>query len=591
MIGDEAALPSPDKAAKPRSASAGAGGGAPGSAGELAAELHRSGNPRGLKEVSLPIRLTGEAVSICAMALATLAIGMGLHLHLGFEVWLAMTCAVACYAVMLAGHALMPRYFLVDKVPAPGSIARAPGLPVDGQTVPPSAGVSGGAWPSGPAAHPGSETDTSGKPRPEDKPKAAPAAIGTGRQELRKQDLPVEPAHDTTPAPKGVATPHGSGRSEKPRVIAATPPSAPSRSAPPLMQALPASPPLPPSPRESDVEMIQGLIRKLADEVNSATSSPPKGAAAAAAVSERAISSSVEALKATAGSMRSQDEAARRREAEVGNCSLPEPRSESGRPPEVNARLSSLAEALALGRVEVLLDPIVDFNAGAPRHFELYLRLRDDRGRVLDTGKSRDDFEGTGMLARIDGARLAHASQIAVRFTGRGRNNALFSSVSGEALSANNFLQSVADAYRERRSLAGALIMTFSQADVRGFTQREWNALAEFAGIGFRYCISEVMDLEMDFEDLKARGFDFAKLDAAVFLEGLPAGNDVFIPAKDICKHLAEIGLSVIVGGMKNEETAAKVFGFGALYGQGTLFGGAKAVKREVFSDGGHAVA
>lgn len=337
--------------------------------------------------------------------------------------------------------------------------------------------------------------------------------------------------------------------------------------------------------------MIQGLIRKLADEVNATNTKPPKGAAAAAAVSERAISTSVDALKATADSMRSQDEAAARRQEAAGDCPPEEARSETGRPAEVNARLSALAEALALGRVEVLLDPIVDFNAGQPRHFELFLRLRDERGRVLDTDKSREDFEGTGMLERIDGARMAHASQIAVRFNGRGRDNALFSTVSGEALSAHTFLQSVADAYRERRSLAGALIMTFAQADVRGFTQREWNALAEFAGIGFRYCISDVLDLDMDFEDLKARGFDFAKLDAAVFLEGLPASNDVFIPAKDICKHLAGIGLSVIVGGMKNKETAAKVFGFGALYGQGTLFGGAKAVKQELISGGGHAAA
>lgn len=345
------------------------------------------------------------------------------------------------------------------------------------------------------------------------------------------------------------------------------------------------------SPREADVEMIQGLIRKLADEVNSASASPPKGAADVAAVSERAISTSLDALKATAGRMRSQDEAAQRRKACPENDAGGPRRTESGRPPEVNARLSALAEALALGRVEVLLDPIVDFNAGRPRHFELYVRLRDERGRVLDTEQSREDFAGTGMLPRIDGARIAHASQIAVRFTGRGRDNALFSTVSGEALSAHKFLEGVAQAYRERRSVAGVLIMTFSQADVRGFGPREWHALSEFASIGFRYCVSEVMDLDMDFEDLKARGFDFVKLDADVFLEGLPAGSDVFIPADDICKHLAGLGLSVIVGDMKNEATAAKVFGFGVLFGQGALFGGAKAVKRELIDGGGHAAA
>ncbi|KUO55074.1 MAG: hypothetical protein APF80_17240 [Alphaproteobacteria bacterium BRH_c36] len=337
--------------------------------------------------------------------------------------------------------------------------------------------------------------------------------------------------------------------------------------------------------------MIQGLIRKLADQVNAATQSPPKEAEAAAVISEQAIATSLNALKVTAGRMRSQDDAAQQRKTAPAEKAGEVRLTESGRPPEVNARLSALAEALALGRVEVLLDPIIDFNAGRPRHFELYVRLRDEQGRVLDTEQSCEDFTGTGMLARIDGARIAHASQIAVRFSGRGRDNALFSTVSGEALSAHNFLNGVAQAYRERRSVAGVLIMTFSQSDVRGFGPREWHALSEFASIGFRYCIAEVMDLDMDFEDLKSRGFDFVKLDADVFLEGLPAGNDVFVPADDVCKHLAGLGLSVIVGGMKNEATAAKVFGFGVLFGQGALFGGAKAVKRELIAGSGHAAA
>lgn len=336
--------------------------------------------------------------------------------------------------------------------------------------------------------------------------------------------------------------------------------------------------------------MIQGLIKKLADEVNAASAAPPKDAEVAA-VSERAISQSVDALKAAAGSMRTQDEEAQRRRATGDRVAAPSERTESGRPPEVNARLSSLAEALALDRIEVLLDPIVDFNAQRPRHFEIYVRLRDEQGRVLDTQGAREDLAGTGMLPRIDGARVAHASQLAIRFTGRGREGALFSTVSGEALGAHKFLQGVAHAYRERRSLAGVLIMTFTQADVRGFGSGELQALREFAGLGFRYCIAEVTDLDMDFEDLKERGFDFVKLDASVFLEGLPAGNEVFVPASDICKHLAGLDLSVIVGGMESEETAAKVFGFGVLFGQGTLFGSAKAVKRELLAGGGNAAA
>lgn len=341
--------------------------------------------------------------------------------------------------------------------------------------------------------------------------------------------------------------------------------------------------------------MIQGLIKKLADEVNAASARPAKDDEAAAAT-ERAISNSVDALKAAAGSMRSQEAAAARREMpsggpQSGSVAAEGLTSESGRPPEVNTRLSALAEALVVGRVEVLLDPIIDFAAQRPQHFEVYLRLRDDKNRILDTNSAREELADTGMLARIDGARVAHASQIAMRFSGRGRDSALFSTVSGEALGADKFLQGVAQAYRERRSLAGLLVMTFAQSDVRGFGAREWYALGEFAKLGFGYCIAEVTDLDMDFEDLKGRGFDFVKLDADVFLRGLAAGNDIFVPASDICRHLSRLGLSVIVGRMDDKRTAAKVFGMGVQLGQGVTFGGAKAVRRGLYSGGGNEAA
>ncbi len=584
MIGDATASPLQGNSAKP---------GAAGGIGQARptrkmTEPRREIDSHGVRPVSLPVRLTGEAISILAMALATLAIGVALHIHFGFAIWAAIAGAIFCYGGMLVAHALMPRHYLVEKVPPAGSIARAPGYQgAAPQTVvpqPTAAKVS--------SATPNLEQSQDRRPPNVTPSAAAPdlakaqAPIPTARVTERagSPDPFAAPAQPSTAPEHAVVkdrgrTDHRPEARDQVRVIASSAPTA----APPVAVS--------PTPRESDVEMIQGLIRKLADEVNAASGTPPQDVKAAAAVSERAISASLDALNATADSMRSQDGAAQQRRVCTSEVAGDDRRTESGRPPEVNARLSALAEALALGRVEVLLDPIVDFNAGAPRHFELYVRLRDEQGRILDTEQSREDFTGTGMLPRIDGARLAHASQIAVRFAGRGRDHTLFSTVSGETLSAHKFLQGVADAYRERRSVAGVLIMTFSQADVRGFASREWQALSEFSGIGFRYCIADVMDLDMDFEDLKSRGFDFVKLDAGVFLEGLPAGNDVFVPVKDVCKHLAGLGLSVIVGGMENAQTAAKVFGFGVLFGQGTLFGGAKAVKRELIAGSGDAAA
>ena len=85
----------------------------------------------------------------------------------------------------------------------------------------------------------------------------------------------------------------------------------------------------------------------------------------------------------------------------------------------------------------------------------------------------------------------------------------------------------------------------------------------------------------MDFEGLKSAGFEFVKLDAAVFLDGL-AFEGVVVPADDLCRHLSDVGLALVVSHIKDELALAKVLGFGVLLGQGELFGRPRPVDVDV---------
>lgn len=66
-------------------------------------------------------------------------------------------------------------------------------------------------------------------------------------------------------------------------------------------------------------------------------------------------------------------------------------------------------------------------------------------------------------------------------------------------------------------------------------------------------------------------------------IKGLPA-HDGVVPAADLCRHLAGLGLTLIVGHIDDEAQLARVLGFGALFGQGTLFGAPRAVKAEMLA-------
>ena len=99
--------------------------------------------------------------------------------------------------------------------------------------------------------------------------------------------------------------------------------------------------------------------------------------------------------------------------------------------------------------------------------------------------------------------------------------------------------------------------------------------------MGFRFALEDVTDLDMDFAALKEMGFAFVELDAPVFLDGLPAAAGR-VPASDLCRHLADFGLSLIVGRIEDDWLLARILGFGVLFGKGALFGGPRLVKDEV---------
>jgi len=252
---------------------------------------------------------------------------------------------------------------------------------------------------------------------------------------------------------------------------------------------------------------------------------------------------------------------------------------------EDGTHADAVCSAIRDGRVDILLDPIIGLDGPQTRHFELEVRLRDEAGGEIRVSDGRSGGASAYLLSLLDRTRVVKSEEIGRQLATRNKSTSLFSKTTAHSLTEDEFLDQFADTYRSREQFASQLIMSFSQSEVRRFGTREWSTLSDMSELGFRFAIGSVSDLEMDFEDLSRRGFVFVKLDAEVFLSGLPAGSDL-IPTADICKFLSALGMTLIVGRIDDAETHAKVFGFGALLGQGELFGGARLVKPEALAGG-----
>ncbi len=244
----------------------------------------------------------------------------------------------------------------------------------------------------------------------------------------------------------------------------------------------------------------------------------------------------------------------------------------------IESRLARIADAIEAGRVNVFLEPILDLEKNQARHYEVSVRLTDADGAEISPDDPIEAERPSGAMPLLDGLRLKRTADVARRLEERNKAGNVFSSFSGQSLTADEFLSTFAETYDTQVQLANQLVLTFSQADVRLFRNAHWTMVNEMRDLGFGFALRAVTDLDIDFDQLARTGFRFVKLDADVFLQGLPAPG-ALIPADDLCKHLEDLGLKPVVEALDDEDKRTKVFTYGVRLGQGRLFGGARQFK------------
>jgi len=554
-----------------------------------------------------------------AIALITAAFFVAAYLQLQMSFVGALAAALSLYAVLMLGHAVMRRserekdlvYEMnrledeVTRLRTTGQPVGAAGLPGMPRVSRPS-GIGAPPPPVPPAPRMGAPAGPAAVPA---KPAAAPRAVpdlmapdreprlSSPRAGAEPPAAPAEPGLAVPPpaappamaaAPEiGVPVPNLTLRAERPQAELPPMPSLPDWSAPPAAPAaaggktmhdywpsagkptLPEPPraELPPAPteREADLDAVQGMIKRLAEEVDTVDEPTLEGLPQR---QESMLRASLNALQTTASAMRSSKSKSPLPAGGAG------PRTGVMPPPIMpsHTRLASLAEAVSAGRVEVALSPIVGLADDQLHYHEVVASPRDEHGNLLSITARDPQLAVGGLLPMLDSARLRQAARVAATLADEGRDSCLFAPATAVSLANDGFLDELADAYREREALSGELVLAFAQADVRTFGGSEWSALTDMRDLGFRFCVEDVTDFDYEFTALCAAGFAFVKVDAAALLAGLAAPNGR-MSAEEVCRNLGELGLTLIVANVGDEATRDKVLAAGVPLGQGALFG------------------
>jgi cyclic-di-GMP phosphodiesterase, flagellum assembly factor TipF len=238
--------------------------------------------------------------------------------------------------------------------------------------------------------------------------------------------------------------------------------------------------------------------------------------------------------------------------------------------PDRDTVSGALRKAVALGEIELYLQPVVTLPQRKLRYYEALARLKTDDGELVAAGEFLSDAEAAALMPKIDYLAAARSVQIVRRLLLQKREIGLFCNLSAATLADSDFSKflELTDA---NRAIAAALVFEFTQSAVRAMGAIEHASLAALAARGFRFSMDNLTDLRVNARELNDRGFRFVKVPAALLFNRLGAVAADIRPA-DFSESLGRFGIDLIADRIENENMVIDLLDYDVRFGQGMLF-------------------
>jgi cyclic-di-GMP phosphodiesterase TipF (flagellum assembly factor) len=254
--------------------------------------------------------------------------------------------------------------------------------------------------------------------------------------------------------------------------------------------------------------------------------------------------------------------------------------------------LDTVRQALAEGRVDLYLQPVVSLPQRRTAYYESFSRLRDESGRVMMPAEYLSVAEPEGLMSAIDNLLLFRCVQIVRRMAKQDRRIGIFCNISPASLGDEAFFPQFLEFLGQNRDLSGALIFELGQKAFQDRSSLQARHMAKLADLGFRFSIDKVMDVDLDFADLSRSDVRFVKIGAKLLLEemmetpdGLVMASMPDIMATDYAALTRRYGVEVIAEKVEAEREVIDILELDISYGQGHLFGEPRAIKETVLAE------
>jgi cyclic-di-GMP phosphodiesterase TipF (flagellum assembly factor) len=247
-------------------------------------------------------------------------------------------------------------------------------------------------------------------------------------------------------------------------------------------------------------------------------------------------------------------------------------------PADPGERVPQVRAALEANRLDLYLQPIVTLPQRKVRFYEVFTRLRDEDGALLAPADYLPAAEAGGLMPMLDNLVILRAVQVVRRLTAKNREVGLFCNIAASTLADAAPFAQFLDFLTANRALASSLVLEFPQAALREMGPIEQESLAQLAGLGFRFSIDHVDELQIEPRALAEQGVRYVKVAGPLLLGRDLAGAGDIHPS-DLPNLLARYGIELIAEKIESESTVVDLLDHDVRFGQGFLFAAPKLVR------------
>jgi cyclic-di-GMP phosphodiesterase TipF (flagellum assembly factor) len=240
----------------------------------------------------------------------------------------------------------------------------------------------------------------------------------------------------------------------------------------------------------------------------------------------------------------------------------------------------AVRRALAMGKMELHLQPIVTLPMRKPTFYEMLARLLDERGNIITPDIFLPVCKELNFLPLLDRLAINKAFKMQRSLSDRGHSLPCFCNISLESMADPDFFSHLRELYEQNSDLVDKIILEFRLADLNNFGVMEEETLQLMQSMGFQFSVDQLVNLKADFDRMVRAGVRYAKVAAPILIHR-EAGRGMDIHPADFSRVLSRKGMNLIVTHVETESTLVNLLDFNIKLAQGNHFAPAKPLRPE----------